>query len=364
MTKIYDFQLPYNLETILRNTSLIAIIWVGIFCLVVGLKLAQYILAPFFLALVIGLMLIPSAKKIEAFRLSPYVSAGIMVVALIAILATTSMMLSVPLTEWADRLPLIWQKVTSVFATWQQKILSIDNVREIIGKLAISKEPIQIELDNALAVKDVAIQVPSLFGQILIFIASLYFFIATREKLRNAILNLCISRSLKLRSAKTFRDIEQNVASYLGQITIINIGLGLVVTTAMWMLNVPSPLLWGILASLLNYLIYLGPALMFFILTLVGLSLGGSPLEIMTPAIVFLAINLVEANFVTPNMIGRHMTMNPFIVFLSLVFWLWLWGPVGGFIAVPALLILYAIAMNTLGILNVKATKPATQMEK
>ena len=118
----------------------------------------------------------------------------------------------------------------------------------------------------------------------------------------------------------------------------------------MWFLGVPSPLLWGVLAALLNYVVYLGPAFMTAILFLVGLSLGGTLLEIATPAIVFLTLNLIEANLVTPNIIGRRMTLNPFIVFLSLAFWLWIWGPVGGFIAVPALLILHALVVKIIGI--------------
>ena len=66
------------------------------------------------------------------------------------------------------------------------------------------------------------------------------------------------------------------------------------------------------------------------------------------PPLVYLAVNLIEAQFVTPQVIGRTMLMNPFVVILAIAFWIWLWGPIGGFIAIPMLLILYAIAANVI----------------
>lgn len=334
----------------MKNASLVSIIWIGIFVAIIALELAQFILAPIFLAIVVGLMLIPAAKKLEKFGFPSILSSTSVVLALIFIIVSTLAGLSVPLTEWTEKLPTIWFRISSLLSTWQQTLLSLGNVSEILNDMSISEETMKLEFDNAEAVKEVAVQVPVLMSQVLIFIVSLYFFIATREQFRTAVLSLCLSRSLKLRTARTFRDIEANVSSYLTQITIINIGLGTTTAIAMWLLGVPSPFLWGVLAALLNYVVYLGPAFMAAILLLVGLSLGGTLLDIATPAIAFLILNLIEANLVTPNIIGRRITMNPFIVFLSLAFWLWIWGPVGGFIAVPALLIIYALTVNIIGI--------------
>ena len=64
------------------------------------------------------------------------------------------------------------------------------------------------------------------------------------------------------------------------------------------------------------------------------------------PPLVYLAVNLMEAQFITPMIIGRMMTLNPFIVLIALTFWIWIWGPIGGFVAIPALLAGYAMARN------------------
>ena len=122
--------------------------------------------------------------------------------------------------------------------------------------------------------------------------------------------------------------------------------LGALSVLALWACGVPSPLLWGALAGLMNFVVYIGPAIMALILFMVGLATYDTLIGSTLPPLVYLALNMIESEFITPMVIGKTMTMNPFIVFLAIAFWLWIWGPIGGFIAVPALLIVYAICMN------------------
>src|SRR5690606_15539531 len=135
---------------------------------------------------------------------------------------------------------------------------------------------------------------------------------------------------------------------YLLTITMVNIGVGVVVTLLMWAIGMPSPILWGALAGVLNYIPFVGQAFMALILFLVGLSSGGELTAAILPVALYWAVNFVEGNFASPNQLGRTMTINPFMIFLSLTFWLWAWGPSGGLIAVPSLLILYSVVMHTL----------------
>ena len=104
----------------------------------------------------------------------------------------------------------------------------------------------------------------------------------------------------------------------------------------------------GALAGLLNFVIYVGPALMALILLGIGMVTFDTLVSSLMPPAVFLVLHLVESQFVTPAVLGRTLTLNPFVIFLALAFWIWIWGPIGGFIAVPGLLILYAVAANIL----------------
>ena len=79
-----------------------------------------------------------------------------------------------------------------------------------------------------------------------------------------------------------------------------------------------------------------GPALVAAALLLAGL-LSFDGLAGLAPAALFVSMNAIEGQFVTPALVGRHMHVNPLLVFLSLVFWLWLWGPIGGIVAIPVL---------------------------
>jgi predicted PurR-regulated permease PerM len=113
----------------------------------------------------------------------------------------------------------------------------------------------------------------------------------------------------------------------------------LVVAVGAWLLGLPSPVIFGFLAALLNYIPYIGPACMVFILFGAGLvsfpSLGQA---LMVPA-AFVGLTTVEGQFLTPAILGHQLTLNPLTIFLSLAFWAWLWGPIGAFLAVPIAII-------------------------
>lgn len=139
---------------------------------------------------------------------------------------------------------------------------------------------------------------------------------------------------------------------------------GFAVGVGLWLIGVPSAPLWGALAALSNFVVFVGPLVMTLVLFAVGLSefdtLGGSLL----PPLIYQAINVVESQFFTPGVIGRTMTLNPFLVVLALAFWIWMWGALGGFIAIPALLICYAIVRNIVPSTGWEADEDATPIVK
>jgi predicted PurR-regulated permease PerM len=89
------------------------------------------------------------------------------------------------------------------------------------------------------------------------------------------------------------------------------------------------------LAALLNYVPYVGPAVMVLALFGIGLVTFPSLGQAFIAPIGFIAVTTLEGHFVTPTIVGRRLTLNPLLVFLALAFWTWLWGPIGAFLAVP-----------------------------
>ena len=335
----YPLQPATGFSQIFNNTASIATILIGLIALIVVLDIGQPILAPVALAVVIGLMFGPMADRLESLGLPPAASAIIVVLTFLILLLVFAVGFAVPLTDWVNRLPMIWARVQSIVADWRGVMKSVGELGEQLRDLTGSGSGMKVQIDESSTAADIAFLAPGILAQVLIFLASLYFFLSSRHTIRSGILRLCISRRLRWRVAHIFRDTENLVSRYLVAITFINIGLGAAVALVMFALGVPSPLLWGLLAAALNYVVYIGPALMAAILLGVGIATYTEFPWILLPTASYLFINFLEAQFVTPSVLGRQMTISPFIVFLTLVFWLWLWGPIGGFVATPLLLV-------------------------
>jgi len=334
-----------NVDIVLSRSVQLAVITVGVVTMIFALHTGRFILAPVALAVFIGLMLGPVATRLERRRVPPALSAVLVVLLFVLMVVAVALALVGPLTFWAGELPSIWQQLQVQLAELRAPLEALkglqERLREVTGGTGLS-----VSVEDQSAVESVVTLAPALGAQILLFIASLYFFVATRHDIRAAVLRLCIDRRLRWRAAHVFRDVEAMVSTYLLSITVINIGLGVAVAIALWIAGVPSAPLWGALAGLLNFVVYIGPAIMAAILFAVGLSSFDTISASLMPPLIYLTINLVEAQFVTPMVVGRTLTLNPFVVLLALAFWIWIWGPVGGVVAIPAVLVIMAIARN------------------
>jgi predicted PurR-regulated permease PerM len=290
-------------------------------------------------------MLGPLATRLEQRGLPPGLSAFIVFVLFIGLVGIFAAVVLTPLSLWVNQLPQIWQQLQSHLVQFQEPIASIGAAREELRKI-VGGGGLTVSVDDGSPVESFATLAPALLAQILIFLASLYFFVATRHQTRAAILKLCFTRRLRWRVAHIFRDVEALVSRYLLSISLINVVEGVAVGVGLWLAGVPSAALWGALAVVSNFIVFLGPLLMTIVLFVVGLTefdtIGGA----LVPPLIYQGINILESQFVTPMVVGRALTLNPFVVVLALVFWIWLWGALGGFIAVPALLICYAVIRN------------------
>jgi predicted PurR-regulated permease PerM len=340
-----------NVEIFLAQAAQVSVIVIGVVAIIFALAAGEYILAPISLGIVIGLMLGPVAAMLERHGFPPGLSATVVVLLFIFAVCLFALALAAPLSYWIERLPQIWNDLRGQLAQLRQPLEALSGMREQLRNLT-GNEGVAVSVDEGMGVGSLATLAPAVIAQILIFFASLYFFVATRHQTRVTILSLCFKRRLRWRVAHIFRDVENLVSRYLISISIINIAEGTAVGIVLSLIGVTSAPLWGALAALTNFVPFIGPAVMVVILFAVGLAEFDTLAGSLLPVIVYLAINMVEAQFVTPMVIGRTMTLNPLVVLLALIFWIWLWGPLGGFIAIPALLVAYAVTRNIVPGLN------------
>jgi len=307
---------------------------IGIFLLLFGafLYIGRAILLPVLAAAVIALTLAPLVKAAKRVGISPWLTALVILVFGLGALSLLATALAGPVSQWIGRAP-------EIGATIQQKLSVLDqplaSLRELGSSLFGDSGSVSVSEPASNFVLPVVAFLTPAAGELLLFFATLLFFLVGQIELRNHVVSMFSNRDAKLRFLKIMRDIERNLAGYLTVVTIVNAALGVIVAIGAWAIGFPNPLIFGLLAALLNYVPYVGPAVMVIILFGVGLVTFASLGHAFIAPIGLIALTTTEGHFVTPTIIGRRLTLNPLLVFLALAFWTWMWGPIGAVLAVP-----------------------------
>ena len=196
-----------------------------------------------------------------------------------------------------------------------------------------------VETPNSL-LQIIATSAPFAAIQMFFAVLVIFFFLSGWTRMRKRTITARASFGGAMTTARVIQQVVDATSAYLGTITIVNIGMGLMVALVLYFIGMPTPLMWGGIVAVLNYIPYLGPIASALLLALGGLMTFEHPWYAMLPALSFIAIHLVEANFVTPLAVGRRLTINPLLILLSLSFWAWVWGTTGALLAVPMLIII------------------------
>jgi predicted PurR-regulated permease PerM len=336
----------------------LAIVFIGAVLVVAVLKIGHAILTPVGLAIVVGLVFGPVADRLESRGVRPAFSAAIVVLMFVALLTLSLLLFAVPLAEWTARLPAIWARLQNELLNWRGQLEALSALQEQIDSALGGSGAMSVRVEDGSQILDIAMIAPAVLADMLIFLASLYFYLATRESIRISILSMIVSRRMRWRTAHVFDYIETKVSRFLLSVTLLNVLVGVAMTIVTFALGMPSPLLLGAVASLLNYIPYVGQAVMIATLLAVGFATQSDLLLILAPVGIYMLINLVEGQFVFPAFVGRIMTLNPFLIFFSIIFWFWVWGPVGSLMAVPSLIILQAVIESILPPREIKPSRP------
>jgi len=316
-----------------------ATIGLFVFALVAALWFAAAIAVPVAAAIVVGMVLGPFVDRLGRLGLPAFVAAAAVCLAAILLFHAVLAACALPLLGWIDRAPELWGDIRVKLEPLKEAVTSLGEVTKMVERAAGLDERGMVAVAGPGFLSNLATAAPAMVAEAIIFAGTLFFFLATRRDLKRAILGLCISRRTRLAAARIFTDSETVLSRYFSIITVINIGLGVATTLLAFLAGLPTPALWGVLAAVLNFAPYIGPALVTFILFMVSLATSDTIWQAAAVAGAFVALTTVEGQFITPAVLGRHHTLNPLLIFIAIAWWLWLWGPVGAFIAVPFLLI-------------------------
>jgi predicted PurR-regulated permease PerM len=315
---------------------------IGTFLILFGafLYVGRAILLPILAAAVIALTLGPIVKTAKRFGISPWIT-GLLILLVgtgAASLAATN--LAGPVSEWIGRAPEIGASIKQKLSVFDEPLAALYELEKALFGGDTTLKVSQPATNFVLPI--VAFVTPAA-GELLLFFATLFFFLVGQIELRNQLVSMFGSRDAKLRFLKIMRDVERNLAGYLTVVTIVNTAVGAIVALGAWLIGFPDPIMFGLLAALLNYVPYIGPALMVIVLFSVGLVTFPSLSQAIIAPLGFVALTTAEGHFITPTIVGRRFTLNPLLVFLAIAFWTWMWGPLGAFLAVPLSIILLVV---------------------
>jgi predicted PurR-regulated permease PerM len=142
---------------------------------------------------------------------------------------------------------------------------------------------------------------------------------------------------LKREIVNATRSAQQELSRYMLTIGVINLVLGAMLALALWLLDIPNPLLWGGIAALFNFAPYLGPLLTLIVLGVAGFSEANTPLEALAVPGVFLLLHIIESWIFTPLFVGRRLALDPVVTFITLLALGAMWGVAGLLLAMPLL---------------------------
>lgn len=338
-----------------RDRLLSSLVLIAGIALLLGAPFALRAGAAFFMpvtvAIVVSLVLVPALEWLERRRVPSGLAA--LAVLLMFLIAANVILVAIvlPAADWVRLLPERMEQVRANLAPILDAFAALERLSNqitgILGATAAQHTAVTIDTPNSL-VELVATSAPGAFFQILFAILLVYFFLATYTRMRERTIRNRTSLSGSLRVARMIRDVVSNTASYILTIAAINAAMGGLVAVVVWILGMPSPLMWGGFAALFNFVPYVGPVIITVLLGFGGLVAFSDPLHAMLPAAAFLGIHLIEANVVTPALVGRRLTINPLAILLALSFWGWVWGTVGALVSVP-LLIMFKVVVDRIG---------------
>jgi predicted PurR-regulated permease PerM len=319
-----------------RTAAQAATIGMFLILLVVALSLGRPILLPVASAFVVSMMLGPLSARAERYRVPSLVSALALWLLVIAVFYGVIVLLAGPALDWIGKAPDIGRNIQEKLHILDRPIAALQDLRDA---LLPSDKRGSLGVDIMSFVQPAVLIVTPAIGQMLTFFGTLFFMLLGRSRLRRVLVAFFDERDARLRTLKIMNDIEHNLTGYLSIVTIINVAIGFCGGFAAWVTGLPDPVAWAVLAFILNFIPYIGALIMEAALFVVGLVTFPTLTHALIAPLLFLALATLEGHFITPSVMGHRLTLNPLTVFLSLVFWTWLWGPVGAFLAVPLLIV-------------------------
>ena len=317
-----------------------------------ALRAGAVFFMPVTVALVVSLMLVPALEWLERRGVPSGLAALAALLGFLIVANATLVIIVIPAAGWLRDLPAhapqLRANLSPILDAFKMLERLSTEVTVAVGQQAANVGARMPAEPPTSIVELIAVSAPGVLIEVFFAILLIYFFLAGWTRMRARVIGDRETLSGSLRVARLLRDMVSGTAAYLLAITTINAALGGLVALLLWALGMPSPLMWGGLAAIFNFIPYVGPIAVVGLIALGGLVAFADTFTALLPAAAFLGCHLVEANIVTPRVVGQRLTISPLVILIGLSFWGWVWGTVGALVSVP-LVILARVMLDRVG---------------
>ena len=307
------------------------------------LSAGKVFFVPLALAVVLTVTLSPLADALARLGLYNTLASLAAIFIFLGVMALCVFVIVQPAMGLVAEMPRLLLTINSNIAKLQHDFSVYLRIGRILSRMTGPVTP-QVVVATPSFLEQAAYATPQVMFETLVTLLTTFLMIESRIRMRRRVLLQRSDLDASLRAARTLRDVQARLSTWLGSVTIINAMLGVLVGLVAWACGLQSPVMWGGLAAVLNYLPYFGPAIMAALMAAV--SLGTSPNLLagaLAPAL-YLAIHAVETNVVTPSLLGRRFAVSPVAILVSISFFTWVWGAIGAILATPLLIMMLALS--------------------
>ncbi|MFG0265046.1 MAG: AI-2E family transporter [Rhodopirellula sp. JB055] len=318
-------------------------------CLLCGLLyLGAALFVPLSIAVLAYLTLRPAVSRLCKRGVPKSLASGLVILVAFMSIALIATVLYSPMQTWMDRAPESLHRFRGNFDSLTERIDEVNEAEESVrqtGEEIGVEKTLKIQVDQPELID--SSYLINTTGSVLAFIMAIavltFFMLSTGDDLLNRILNVLPDEERRENVLRTIGDIQDNVGRYLAQISAINLGLAVAATLVMWAVGMPTPILWGVLAGLFNFIPYVGPLGATALVLLAAGSAFDSSTRALLTAFAFWLVTAIEGQFITPAVVGRTLKVGPIVVLVAVAFWGVMWGLPGVLLAVPMLIMMRQI---------------------
>ncbi|SEO33069.1 Predicted PurR-regulated permease PerM [Luteibacter sp. UNC138MFCol5.1] len=295
------------------------------------------ILVPLVLAAFIGLALNPIVASAARVHVPRWLAAVVVMLMLGTGLVSGVATLSEPALNWFHQAPTAMRAFAPKIKPMTQQIEAASRATQNLVGGTVARNAPQTANGFAFTAWDIVAGAPKVLASVLTVALLVFFFLVYGDEILRRAVEISPTFSYKRHTVSIVRNIQTEVSSYLLLTAAINVTLGLVTAGMLYLYDVPDPLLWGTVATVANFIPYVGAITTTTVLAVVGALHFQELGPALLPAATFAGITAIEGNLITPMLQGRRSRLSPVAILLWLLIWGWLWGIPGALLAVPML---------------------------